>query len=93
MNVSVGNAVLAGIAASDALCCLRLGRRSRDASHDSAVTLLAQVDRRLAQDLQVLLSLKDLAHYSEKYVNAERHRRALRCAERLVEAAKTALVT
>jgi hypothetical protein len=62
-DVAVGNAVLAGIAASDALCCARLGRRSRDADHRAAIDLLSQVDERLGRDLDRLLQVKDVAHY------------------------------
>jgi hypothetical protein len=58
-NVAVGNAVLAGIAASDALCCARLGRRSRDADHRAAVDLLAELDQSLGRDLDRLLQVKD----------------------------------
>ena len=40
-DVVVTNAVHAGIAASDSLCCLRLGERSADQDHASAARLLA----------------------------------------------------
>jgi hypothetical protein len=35
-NVAAGNAVLAAVAAADALCCLRLGRYSRGRAHQEA---------------------------------------------------------
>lgn len=40
-NVAAGNAVLAGIAAADAICCVHLGKRSRGQDHREAVSLLA----------------------------------------------------
>jgi hypothetical protein len=92
-NVAVGNAVLAGIAASDALCCARLGRRSRDADHRAAVDLLAQVDERLGRDLDRLLQVKDVAHYGAGLISDPKVRSCLRAARHLVEAAETAVRT
>lgn len=90
-NVAAGNAVLAGIAASDALCCLRLGRRSRDSDHRAAVDLLTRVDPALGRHLSRLLQAKDLAHYGTETVTAERITALLRAASVLVEAAEQAL--
>lgn len=42
-HVAAGNAVLAAIAASDALCCKLLGERSRGQDYRDAVGLLEQV--------------------------------------------------
>jgi hypothetical protein len=42
-GVSASLAVLAGIAASDAACCARLGVRSRGEAHSDAVALLGTV--------------------------------------------------
>ena len=89
-NVAVGNAILAGIAASDALCCLRLGRRSRSQDHRAAVSLLGQIDSKLAQDLEKLLQLKDNAHYGDSFVNSRQLTTAIRAAQGLVEAAREA---
>jgi hypothetical protein len=53
-NVAAGNAVLAGIAASDAICCTRLRRRHRGQDHAGAVTLLRTIHpdgRKLADAL------------------------------------------
>jgi hypothetical protein len=64
-TVAAGNAVLAAIAASDALTCLRLGRHSRGQAHQEAATLLRTVrpdGTRLAKDLSVALGVKDAAH-------------------------------
>jgi hypothetical protein len=92
-HVAVGNAVLAGIAAADALCCARLGRRSRDADHRAAVDLLRLVDERLARDLDRLLQVKDVAHYGTALISEANVRSCLRAARHLVEAAETAMST
>jgi hypothetical protein len=39
-NVTAGLAILAGIAASDAICCVRLGRYHRGDDHRGATELL-----------------------------------------------------
>lgn len=65
-SVAAALAVLAGIAASDAACCARLGQRSRSQSHHQALDLLAQIvpdGARAAKHLKYLLDLKDGAHY------------------------------
>jgi hypothetical protein len=43
LTVAAGNAVLAAIAASDALCCARLGKRHRGDNHAEATALLARI--------------------------------------------------
>jgi len=95
-NVAAGNAVLAAIAASDALTCLRLGRHSRGQAHQEATALLRTIrpdGPRLAKDLSTALSAKDAAHYGSVFVSAATLRTTLRAATRLVEAAETALTT
>ena len=90
-NVAVGNAVLAGIAAADAICCTALGRRSRDSDHRLAAELLDMVDKGLGKALRTLLEVKDLAHYGEGLVVASKVSQALRAAERLVTEAEDRL--
>ena len=92
-NVAVGNAVLAGIAASDALCCARLGRRSRQADHRAAVDLLTEVDQRLGRDLDRLLQIKDIAHHGATLVTDAKVRSCLRAARHLIETAETSVRT
>ncbi len=87
-NVTVGNAVLAGIAASDAVCCSTLGRRSRGSDHRAAVDLLDDIDSELAKALSALLDLKDTAHYGEKLLVANKVTQAMRAADKLVTAAE-----
>ena len=99
-HVAAGNAVLAAIAASDALCCRLLGERSRGQEHRDAVALLEQVRfgtgtdeaqaRRacdLARALATALDLKDDSHYGTLMVGATELRRLIRAAELLVSAA------
>lgn len=85
-SVSAALAVLAGIAASDAACCARLGHRSRGQNHHQAIDLLARVSPggpAAATHLKQLLDLKDGAHYGvidvthKELTSALRHSRAL----------------
>jgi hypothetical protein len=93
-NVAAGNAVLAAIAASDALTCLRLGRLSRGQDHKEATTLLKGIrpdGARLAKDLSTALGVKDAAHYGSVFVSATTLKSTLRAAGRLVDAAEAAV--
>jgi hypothetical protein len=90
-KASGGCAVLAGIAAADAICCRRLGRRSRDEDHRAAVDLLRRVAPEgipLARDLDAVLAEKDAMQYGTALVSAERHLRLLRAVRRLVRASQ-----
>jgi len=92
-TVAAGNAVLAAIAASDALTCLRLGRHSRGQDHAQAAALLRTIrpdGARHAKDLTTALAMKDAAHYGSVFVSASALRSTLRAAGRLVDAAETA---
>ena len=65
-GVAAGNAVLAGIAAADAMCCKGLGMCSRDQDHRQAAELLASSSAggpTHQKTLIRLLNLKDAAHY------------------------------
>jgi len=79
--------VHAGIAASDAICCARLGLHATGQDHSAATALLAQVDKSLARDLQRLLGLKTKSGYSSAPSSAADRRTAQRTAARLVQAA------
>ena len=86
-SVAASLAVLAGIAASDAACCTRLGRRSRSQDHHDAERLLTEIvpkGRDAAKDLRRLLDLKDAAQYGVIHVSATELRSALRRARTLV---------
>ena len=93
-NVAAGNAVLAAIAASDALTCLRLGRHSRGHGHQEATALLRTVrpdGAALARDLATAVGIKDAAHYGSVLVTATALTSVLRATVRLVEAAERAV--
>lgn len=95
-NVAAGNAVLAGIAAADAICCSRLGQRPRGQDHREAVNVLNTVNpngRRYAGDLSTLLAVKDAAHYGDQYITVAKLKATLRAAQRLVEAAEELIAT
>jgi hypothetical protein len=81
LNVSAGLAVLAGIAAADAICCVRLGCRHRGDDHRGAADLLRSATPDggdLAKTLLRLLDLKDAAHYGVMVVASRKARDALR---------------
>ncbi|NAZ86228.1 DNA-binding protein [Kineococcus indalonis] len=89
-QVAASLAVLCGIAASDAVCCSRLGRRSRGQDHRQAVDLLAGVrpdGPAMAKDLRRLLEIKDQAHYAATMVSAARAEQAVQWARRLYDLA------
>lgn len=91
LNVAAGLAVLAGIAACDAICCTRLGYRHRGDDHRGAAEVLRRATpdgAELARTLLRLLDLKDAAHYGVMVVAARKARDALRWSTHLVEKAQ-----
>jgi hypothetical protein len=91
LNVAAGLAVLAGIAASDAICCVRLGCRHRGDDHRGAADLLRRATpdgTELAKTLLRLLDLKDAAHYGVMVVASRKARDALRWSALLVDKAR-----
>lgn len=89
-NVAAGVAVLAGIAASDAICGLRLGRLHRGDDHRGAVDLIRAATKdgaKLAAQLQRLLTLKDAAHYGMVLISARNAADAMKWAAFLVQRA------
>lgn len=87
VNVCVGLAVLAGIAAGDAICLSALGERYSGTDHRSAADLLGRVDSDLGKHLRKLVSFKPASHYGERMLGSVDRGAALRAAEALVEAA------
>lgn len=88
-TVATANAVLAGIAAADALCCIMIGERYRGSDHREAADFLERVtaDRTLGQALRDLADYKDQAHYGISNIRAQRAKVAVRRATRLIDAA------
>lgn len=90
-GVAAGLAVLAGIAAADAICARRLGQIHRGDDHRAASDLLRQATpdgKKLAATFQRLIDMKDEAHYGITVVSAQRARSALRWAQQLVTRAQ-----
>lgn len=91
-NACIANAVLAGIAASDAACCSALGIMSRGQDHRQAVSIVARVlpgGADASKRLQRLLSLKEASHYGASPLGESDRRSALRNAASIVEFAES----
>ena len=92
LSVAAGNAVLAGIAASDAICGKRLRKVHRGDDHRGAADLLRSAvpdGKQLATKLGRLLDVKDEAHYGIYFVSARKASDAVRAARTLVRRAQT----
>ena len=89
-GVSASLAVMAGIAAADAACCVALGIRSRGQGHNDAADVLESVagstDAVVA--LRRLLGMKNDAQYGLIAITAGKRNSALRQARKLVEFAE-----
>ena len=85
--VVVGIAVLAGIAASDAVCIAATGTSYSGEDHAEAARVLGRTDGPLGKELAKLVRLKPGAHYGSTFISADDCTRALRAAKKLVEAA------
>ena len=91
LSVSASLCVLAGIAASDAACCIALGERARGQDHHDAEVVVARVPavgEEMSKALRRLLNLKDEAHYGMLYVSRQKTATALRSSRRLLELAE-----
>jgi hypothetical protein len=89
-SVAAGNAVLAGIAAADALCGKGLGVRARSQDHRQAAELVKGASAKGGRHkilLVRLLDLKDEAHYGFLDVSVGQASRAVKSARELVESA------
>ena len=87
INVCVGVAVLAGIAAADAICAVALGESYSGTDHAAAAGLLERVDRELGRRLRTLVAVKPGAHYGNALLTPAQRSTALRAARALVDAA------
>ena len=92
-NVAASNAVLAGIAAADAICGKALGVRSSSTNHSDAVALIrrAHGGEAAANHLKALVALKNNAAYEPRMVTSAKSAEAIQHAERLVVAMETML--
>lgn len=80
--------VHAGIAASDVICCVRLGRHHVGDDHRQATALLRSADKGAENHLRRLLDLKTPAGYGHRLVARDDRVRARRAAESLVARAE-----
>ncbi len=87
INVAVGLAVLAGIAAGDAICISATGERYSGSDHSAAAELLSRVDAKLGKRLRQLIDLKPGGHYGDRLLDAQDCSIALRADATLVAAA------
>jgi hypothetical protein len=89
-TVATGNAVLAAIAAADAICCSSTGSRYRGQDHARAAEVLERAtgDKRLGTLLRDVVTLKDLGHYGLGNVVVSRAKAAVRKAGQLVAEAE-----
>lgn len=87
-NSIVSLYVLAGIAASDVICCARLGERSSSENHSDAVALLKRASPELVAPLQRLLSGKSAAAYGATPSSMHRQTEARTAALRLLDGAR-----
>lgn len=93
-SVAAGNAVLAGIAAADALCCKGLGSRARSQDHRQAAELVKTASTKGPRHktlLLRLLDLKDESHYGFLNISAGAASRAVKSAGELVDGAVDSL--
>jgi hypothetical protein len=87
---AAGNAVIAAIAAADAICCVQLGEHSAG-DHQAARGLLARANQEAANALGRILGVKHRAHYDHIPVNRNAATTAVRAGRTLVEHADDAL--
>lgn len=95
-GVAAAVAVLGGIAAADVICCVRLGEMFRGEDHNQAVDLLGRAQPeggRVRNDVQRLLSIKDMVHYQAIIVTSTEATAVIRQAKRVLLAAEEALAT
>ena len=83
----------AGIAASDVICCVRLGVHSSGGTHSEAVSLLARAHKGSEKHLSTLLGLKNKAAYTHQALSTAECRKMNRAASHLLEAAKRAVAS
>lgn len=87
-NAAVDLYVVAGIAAADVICCIRLGIYATGENHNEAVGLLKKADAGVAKHLGTLLGLKAKVAYTHQSVSSDDRKKASRAASKLVEAAR-----
>ena len=87
INTSIGNAVLAGIAAGDAICLAAIGARYAGQDHGAAADFLEAVDPEVGRRLRTLVGFKSASHYGDSILTGPDRTAALRHAKALVDEA------
>lgn len=87
LNPAVTQYIDAGIAASDVICCVRLGVHSADDNHNQAVELLESAATGFGKHLRVLLALKNKVAYTHQTISLDECKRARRAGGALHELA------
>lgn len=80
--------VHAGIAASDVICCIKLGQHPSGPDHRNAILMLRSIDIELGDELRNLLDMKGHSGYSEHASSVESCASAFNSAEILIRNAK-----
>lgn len=86
-GVAASLAVLAAIAAGDAACCHRLGRRARGQSHAEAAALVATINpngKTMSKKFTEVLTSKDESHYGFSLVSRTKAKSIVSKSEGLV---------
>lgn len=88
-HVVGSNAVFAGIAASDAICCAQVKEHYQGDDHSGAAGFLVKAsgDPKLGATLGRLLSLKPAANYGATSMSASKARNSVQWAKTLVDKA------
>lgn len=92
-SAAVSNAVLAGIAAADSICCRRLGRHAAGDDHQQSLGLVeeaGEVGREARRHLETLLSIKHKAQYEGVDPTVTEARRAIRAMRSILKLAAQA---
>ncbi len=91
-SAAVSNAVLAGIAAADSICCRRLGRHATGDDHQPALALIeeaGEVGKQARRYLETLLSIKHKAQYEGVDPSVAEAKRAIRAMRAILGMAQT----
>ena len=93
-SLAVSDAALAGIAASDSICCKTLGKCSTGQNHNEAVAFLKSVPhvgKDAATHLAKLVKTKDRAQYRTHPPKPKQVKGYIRAMQRLVDTAQELL--
>ena len=90
-SLAASDAALAGIAASDSICCRTLGKCSKGQNHNKAVALLKSVPhvgKNVATDLATLVKIKNKAQYLSRPPKPNQVTHYIKAMRRLVKTAQ-----